>query len=64
VQQGLTVAVDWPRGVVVRPDLAQRSLRLLFDNPGSSLGLLLLLVSLGYYLHQWRRVGRDPRPAR
>lgn len=61
VQQGLTVAVDWPRGVVVRPDLAQRSLRLLFDNPGSSLGLLLLLVSLGYYLHQWRRVGRDPQ---
>lgn len=57
---GLSVAVDWPAGLVARPGALLRAGRLLLDNPGLSLGGLLL-IGLGlYYLSAWRRVGRDP----
>lgn len=57
---GLTLAVDWQAGLVARPGALQALLHLLLDNPGLSLGSLLLLGLFGYYLRAWRRVGRDP----
>lgn len=60
-QQGFTLAVDWQAGIVERPGVLQRSLRLLFDNAGLTLGALLWLALLVYYVRTWRRVGRDPR---
>ena len=60
-QQGFTIALDWQSGLIERPGLLQRGLRLLFDNAGLTLGGLLWLALLGYYLRTWRRVGRDPR---
>lgn len=60
-QQGFTLAVDWQAGIVERPGLLQRGLRLLFDNAGLTLGGVLWLALLVYYVRTWRRVGRDPR---
>lgn len=60
-QQGFTLALDWQAGIVERPGVLQRSLRLLFDNVGLTLGALLWLALLVYYVRTWRRVGRDPR---
>ncbi|HSC84446.1 MAG TPA: DUF2207 domain-containing protein [Pseudomonas sp.] len=58
---GLTLALDWPAGLVPRPGPAQRIFNLLWDNPGISLGGLLVAGLLIYYLRTWRRLGRDPR---
>jgi uncharacterized membrane protein YgcG len=61
LRHGLTIAVDWPVGSLARPSRAQQLLWLLLDNPGFSLGGLLLLGLFGYYLRTWRAVGRDPQ---
>lgn len=58
--EGFTIAVAWPEGLIQRPGLSQRLLWILQDNPGVALGCLVLLALLGYFLWQWRRVGRDP----
>ena len=59
-QQGLTIVVTWPKGIVAPPgDLA--SVRyFLRDNKPLSYGLIGLLCLLGYYFLVWKRVGRDP----
>jgi uncharacterized membrane protein YgcG len=59
--QGLTVAVDWPAGLVTRPDFAERSGALLRDNLGLFLGALIWVGVLLFYLRAWKRVGRDPQ---
>ena len=57
---GLTVAVDWPAGLVARPGVAQRLGSVLRDNLGLCLGALLLVGLVIFYLRAWDRVGRDP----
>jgi uncharacterized membrane protein YgcG len=57
---GLTVAVDWPAGLVARPAAGQRLVSLLLDNLGLCLGALLLVGLVIFYLRAWDRVGRDP----
>ncbi|MGE8362767.1 DUF2207 domain-containing protein [Pseudomonas sp.] len=59
--EGFTVAVAWPAGLIQQPALGKRLLWALQDNPGVTLGSLVLLALLGYFLWQWRRVGRDPQ---
>jgi uncharacterized membrane protein YgcG len=58
---GLTVAVDWPAGLVARPSAGQRLVSLLLDNLGLCLGALLLVGLVIFYLRAWDRVGRDPQ---
>ncbi len=61
-REGLTVAVAWPKGVVVEPDTATRTLFLIRDNLAVFVAISGLLVLLVYYLIVWNRVGRDPEP--
>ena len=61
-EEGLTLVVTFPKGVVTAPTDAERRDWFLEDNAAllvaaGGLGLLWL-----YYLVQWLRVGRDPRP--
>ena len=58
---GLTVAVDWQAGLVPRPGLLQNASHAVLDNLGVSLGAVLLIGLLLFYLRAWKRVGRDPR---
>ena len=59
--EGFTVAIAWPAGLLPRPDGLDRFGWLLADNPGTAVGLLVLLGMLLFYLWHWSRVGRDPR---
>jgi uncharacterized protein (TIGR04222 family) len=60
-REGLTVAVGWPKGVVVQPTISQQTGYFLKDN-GSALVLLIgLFAPLAWYLWAWNRYGRDPR---
>ncbi len=60
--EGLTLVVEFPKGIVLEPSREQRLHWFLQDNGGVlALGAGLLLV-LAWYLLQWFRFGRDPRP--
>jgi uncharacterized membrane protein YgcG len=58
---GLTVALDWPAGLVPRPGAAENARRALLDNLGLGIGALALIGLLLFYLSAWNRVGRDPQ---
>jgi uncharacterized membrane protein YgcG len=59
-KEGLTIAVAWPKGVVHESSGQEKMGFFLQDNMAMALGLLWLVVLLGYYLWVWYRVGRDP----
>ncbi|MGH8495636.1 MAG: DUF2207 domain-containing protein [Gammaproteobacteria bacterium] len=60
-QQGLTIVLSFPKGVVAEPDELQRMAWLLQDNRGALIALAGLIVLLLYCVLRWRKVGRDPR---
>jgi hypothetical protein len=59
-REGLTVAVSWPKGILVEPGWEERGRAYLFDNPSSSAALGGLLLLFVYYGFAWLKVGRDP----
>ena len=59
--EGLTIVLGFPKGVVTEPTRSQRLWWLLKDNRGILIALATLLALLVYCLRQWRTVGRDPR---
>jgi hypothetical protein len=61
-REGLTLAVSFPKGVVTPPATAERARWFLRDNGGVLIGLAGLALLWIYYLLQWWRVGRDPKP--
>jgi uncharacterized membrane protein len=60
VYEGLTIAVSWPKGVVVRPDAYTRFYYFLSDNWGVLTGSFGLICILIYYLLVWAKAGKDP----
>jgi uncharacterized membrane protein YgcG len=60
--EGLTIVVAFPKGIVSAPSGADTARWFLADNAGVLVGGIGLLLALAYYLWQWRRVGRDPKP--
>jgi uncharacterized membrane protein YgcG len=60
--EGLTVAAAWPKGVVAAPPPPSAARLWLQDNGPPAAGALALLGLLAYYVHAWRRAGRDPKP--
>ncbi|MBO9664475.1 DUF2207 domain-containing protein [Dokdonella sp.] len=61
-REGLTIAVSFPKGLVAAPGERQRVAWFLGDNAGVLALAAGLLLVLAYYLAQWSRVGRDPKP--
>ncbi|HLU06815.1 MAG TPA: DUF2207 domain-containing protein [Woeseiaceae bacterium] len=59
--EGLTIAVSWPKGYVVKPSVIQRAIWLVADNANLLVALGGLVAILGYYIPVWRRFGRDPK---
>ncbi|MEO6689334.1 MAG: DUF2207 domain-containing protein, partial [Dokdonella sp.] len=59
---GLTLVVSFPKGQVVAPTNAARANWFMHDNGGVIIGAGGLLLVWIYYLVQWFRVGRDPKP--
>jgi hypothetical protein len=59
-QQGLTIALGFPKGIVHEPTLFERVMYFLSDN-GSTVALLIgLILPLFWYLRSWHNYGRDP----
>lgn len=59
-QEGLTIVVGWPKGIIAEPTRADRLRWRLHDQRGAAAGLFGLIVVLLYYAVSWHRVGRDP----
>jgi len=60
--EGLTLVVTFPKGVVTAPSGGDTARWFLSDNAGVLIGGIGLVLAWIYYLGQWLRVGRDPRP--
>lgn len=61
-REGLSVVLEFPKGVIEPPTRARRAQWLLADNASLLLTLLGLLAAWAYYGWAWRRFGRDPAP--
>ena len=61
-REGLTIVVGFPKGIVTPPTTTQRVSWFLHDNGGVLVGGGGLALMWLYYLWQWFRVGRDPKP--
>ena len=59
-EEGLSIVLQFPKGVVDEPDTQQKLLWLLADNRQLLIGALGLLLLWIYYVVMWRRHGRDP----
>jgi uncharacterized membrane protein YgcG len=59
-QEGLTIVVGWPKGVVAPPTAADRVRALLDSNRTLAVGAAGVALLLAFYLVVWVRVGRDP----
>lgn len=59
-QEGLTIVVGWPKGIVTEPSMSDRAQWLLADNENLIWMLGGVLVLLGYYGIAWHLYGRDP----
>ncbi|NLP10481.1 DUF2207 domain-containing protein, partial [bacterium] len=59
-QEGLTIVLTWPKGLIRPPDRKEVWNAFFQDNLGFVIGLVGLLLVLAYYTFHWSRVGRDP----
>ncbi len=58
--EGLTLVVGFPKGLVAEPTRSQRIGWFFSDNRGVLFALVGLLALVGFYSWRWHRVGRDP----
>jgi len=58
--EGLTISIQWPKGLVNEPTQAERVGYFIQDNLHTVIGLLGIIALLFYYLIIWWRVGKDP----
>ncbi|MGR8947436.1 MAG: DUF2207 domain-containing protein [Gammaproteobacteria bacterium] len=58
--EGLTVVLSWPKGVITAPTTSERLAATTRDNAHILAGLIGLAGLCFYYLFIWDKVGRDP----
>src|SRR5438270_1367513 len=58
--QGLTIVVTWPKGIIAEPTAEQKRAWFIADHKPEIVGLAGLVVVFLYYLTIWSMVGRDP----
>ncbi len=58
--EGLTIVVAWPKGVVEEPTLSENVSDALKRNTGFVMALIGFVTLFTYYLRSWVKVGRDP----
>jgi predicted membrane protein DUF2207 len=59
-QQGLSIVVTWPKGLIAEPTAEQKRAWFIADNKLLIFGLAGWVVVLLYYIMIWGMVGRDP----
>ncbi|MEH6629480.1 MAG: DUF2207 domain-containing protein [Halopseudomonas aestusnigri] len=60
-QEGLTVAVSWPKGIVTAPTSYDQTEMIIRDNLGIVVGFVSLVLMTFYYLIVWYFYGLDPK---
>ncbi|MBL0162355.1 MAG: DUF2207 domain-containing protein [Xanthomonadales bacterium] len=60
-ENGLTVVVSFPKGLVAAPDMNQKMAWFAADNRREAVLGIGLIVVLGFLYMQWKRVGVDPK---
>lgn len=60
-QEGFTLVLSFPKGLLPEPSRAQRAGWLLRDNLGVLVALAGLVALWVYCFRRWRQIGRDPR---
>ena len=59
-QQGLSIVVTWPKGLIAEPTAEQKRAWFIADNKSIIFGLAGWVVVLLYYVMIWGIVGKDP----
>lgn len=59
-REGLTILVQFPKGIVPYPGVTQRVWWFIADSPGAATGVICLLIVLLYCSVAWFIAGRDP----
>lgn len=59
--EGLTIVVEFPKGIVVEPSWRERAGWWLADNRGAAAGFAGFVLLLAFLYWRWTLVGRDPR---
>ncbi len=59
-EEGLTIAVRFPKGVVAPPTAIDRTASFLRDNGATSAALIGFFALFAYYYYIWSKLGRDP----
>lgn len=59
-REGLTIVVEFPKGIIIEPAASDRARWFLRDNTGALAGLIGVLAVLAFYLRRWWRFGRGP----
>ena len=60
-EEGLTIAVGWPKGIINEPTDVQKTKDFFLDNLSYLLSAVLIFIVLSYFIYTWKKVGRDPR---
>ena len=61
LHEGLTVVVEFPKGILTEPPLTQQITDMLTENPTFMVVVIGTVIVFVYYFLAWMRVGRDPR---
>jgi uncharacterized membrane protein YgcG len=59
-KEGLTIAVSWPKGIVIEPTAVDKLRGMWRNNHSATASLIGLVVLFAFYLFAWYMVGRDP----
>lgn len=59
-QEGLTIVVEFPKGIIRQPTALKKSAWFLRDNRGVLVALVGLILLALFYLRRWRQFGIDP----
>jgi len=59
-QQGLSIVVTWPKGLIAEPTAEQKRAWFIADNKSLIFGVAGWIVVFLYYVMIWGMVGRDP----
>jgi uncharacterized membrane protein YgcG len=59
-REGLTIAVAWPKGIVIEPTILEKLDYIWKGNRSAAVGVTGLVVLLVFYVFAWFKVGKDP----
>lgn len=59
-REGLTIVLQWPKGLVFEPSQSERMGYFISDNIQLVIAIIGLIGLIFYYLFIWYRVGKDP----